>query len=100
MPDPDRPDVESLRRLPKVLLHEHLDGGMSHRTLLRLLRARGIEAPATDEEGLARCFADRAQAGSVVEYLKGFGLTVAAMAEPAAMMHVPFEAAEEALSQG
>jgi adenosine deaminase len=100
MPDPDRPDVESLRRLPKVLLHEHLDGGLSHRTLLRLLRARGIEAPAADEEGLARCFADRAHAGSLVEYLKGFGLTVAAMAEPAAMTDVAFEAAEEALGQG
>jgi adenosine deaminase len=92
--------AETLRRLPKVLLHEHLDGGLSHRTLLRLLRSRGIEAPATDEAGLAAWFDAHAHAGSLVEYLKGFGLTVAAMAEPAAMEQVAFEAAESARGQG
>jgi adenosine deaminase len=100
MHEPDRPQLESLRRLPKVLLHEHLDGGLSHRTLLRLLRARGIEPPAPDEPGVARWFAERANAGSLVEYLKGFSLTIAAMAEPEAMTQVAFEAAEEARRQG
>ena len=100
MHEPDTPAPESLRRLPKVLLHEHLDGGLSHRTLLRLLRARGIELPAQDEAGLADWFAARAHAGSLVEYLKGFGLTVASMAQPEAMAQVAFEAAEEARRQG
>lgn len=97
---PDAALHEDLRRLPKVLLHEHLDGGLSHATLLRLLRARGIAPPAADEAGLAAWFEARAHAGSLVEYLKGFGLTVAAMAEPAAMEQVAFEAAEEARRHG
>lgn len=91
---------EVLRRLPKVLLHEHLDGGLSHPTLLALLRTRGIEPPAHDEAGLAAWFEARAHAGSLVEYLKGFGLTVAAMAEPPAMEAVAFEAAETAREDG
>lgn len=92
--------ADDLRRLPKVLLHEHLDGGLSHRTLLALLRSRGIEPPAPDEAGLAAWFEARAHAGSLVEYLKGFGLTVAAMAEPAAMQTVAYEAAKSARDDG
>jgi adenosine deaminase len=92
--------MEALRRLPKVLLHEHLDGGLSHRTLLGLLHSRGIAPPAEDEAGLAAWFEARAHAGSLVEYLKGFGLTVAAMAEPAAMQAVAYEAARSAREDG
>lgn len=93
-------DAESLRGLPKVLLHEHLDGGLSPTTLWHLLRARGLPAPAADAAGLAAWFEARAHAGSLVDYLRGFGLTVAAMAEPAAMEQVAFEAAEQARHQG
>ncbi len=95
-----RPDRDALRRLPKVLLHEHLDGGLSPTTLLALLRARGIDPPAPDAAGLAAWFRARMNAGSLVEYLKGFGLTVAAMAAPAAMERVAFEAAEAARAEG
>lgn len=94
------PEDDDLRRLPKVLLHEHLDGGLRHPTLLALLRARGIAPPADDLAGLAAWFAARAHAGSLVEYLKGFGLTVAAMGSPEAMEQVAFEAAEDARGQG
>ena len=86
--------------LPKVLLHEHLDGGLRVATLLDLLRQRGLAAPAADAEGLAAWFQARAHAGSLVEYLKGFELTVAAMASPAALQRVAFEAAEDARAQG
>ena len=88
------------RALPKVLLHEHLDGGLREATLLELLAARGLPAPAADVPGLARWFDDRAYAGSLVEYLKGFDLTVAAMASPEALERVAFEAAEDARLDG
>ena len=86
--------------LPKVLLHEHLDGGLRVATLFELLHARGIDAPAGDVAGLARWFDARAHAGSLTEYLRGFDLTVAAMASPAALERVAFEAAEDALAEG
>ena len=91
------PDIlRQARRLPKVLLHEHLDGGLRVATLLALLRERGVAAPADDEETLAAWFDARAHAGSLAEYLRGFALTVAAMATPEAMSRVAFEAAEDA----
>jgi adenosine deaminase len=86
--------------LPKVLLHEHLDGGLRIGTLLALMRERGIPSPAPDEETLAAWFDARAHAGSLVEYLRGFDLTVAAMATPEALARVAFEAAEDARAEG
>ena len=86
--------------MPKVLLHEHLDGGLRVATLFELLQARGIDPPARDTPGLARWFDDRAHAGSLTEYLQGFALTVAAMANPAALQRVAFEAAEDARADG
>lgn len=88
------------RALPKVLLHEHLDGGLRVATLLELLRGAGLAAPASDEATLAAWFEARANAGSLVEYLRGFALTVAAMATPAALERVAFEAAEDAAREG
>jgi adenosine deaminase len=88
------------RALPKVLLHEHLDGGLRVATLLQLLRAQNITPPAPDEASLAAWFNTNAHAGSLEKYLQGFGLTVAAMATPAAMERVAFEAAEDAAEDG
>ena len=86
--------------MPKVLLHEHLDGSLRGETLLELLRARGLPAPAGDSAGLAAWFDDRAHAGSLAEYLRGFDLTVAAMATFTALERVAFEAAEDARNDG
>ena len=86
--------------LPKVLLHEHLDGSLRIGTLLELLDARGIAAPAADGAALSRWFDANANAGSLERYLEAFVLTVAAMASPDAMKRVAFEAAEDARAQG
>ncbi|WP_425256705.1 adenosine deaminase family protein [Rubrivivax sp. RP6-9] len=86
--------------LPKVLLHEHLDGGLRVATLFDLLQARGIACPAHDVPALSAWFDANAHAGSLVKYLEGFALTVAAMATPAALERVAFEAAEDARADG
>ena len=88
------------RTLPKVLLHEHLDGGLRVATLLQLLNARGLSSPAPDEPSLSAWFNGNAHAGSLEKYLEGFALTVAAMASPAAMRQVAQEAAEDAHADG
>jgi adenosine deaminase len=86
--------------LPKVLLHEHLDGGLRVATLFELLRQRGIAPPAPDVPALAAWFDANAHAGSLEKYLEGFALTVAAMASPAALQRVAQEAADDALADG
>ena len=86
--------------LPKVLLHEHLDGGLRSQTLLELCRARDIKVPADDDVGLAAWVQANADSGSLERYLTCFGLTVAAMASAEACERVAFEAAEDALADG
>ena len=83
-----------------MLLHEHLDGGLRVATLLDLLRQHGLQPPAPDVNGLNRWLDDNAHAGSLEKYLDGFALTVAAMASPAALRRVAFEAAEDAAQDG
>jgi adenosine deaminase len=86
--------------LPKVLLHEHLDGGLRPQTLLDLCLARGLEVPATDAATLAAWMHANANSGSLARYLRGFALTVAAMGSAEACERVAFEAAEDARLDG
>lgn len=88
------------RALPKVLLHEHLDGGLRPQTLLDLCRAKDLAVPAEDANALAAWIQANANSGSLERYLQGFALTVAAMASPQACERVAFEAAEDARLDG
>jgi adenosine deaminase len=88
------------RALPKVLLHEHLDGGLRPQTLLELCRARGRATPADDAQTLAQWVQSNANSGSLGRYLAGFALTVEAMASLPACERVAFEAAEDARADG
>ena len=94
------PGGTDLRTLPKALLHEHLDGGLRSQTLLDLCRARGVQVPAADAESLARWMQANANSGTLERYLKGFAITIAAMATEAACERVAFEAAEDAAADG
>jgi adenosine deaminase len=98
--DPADPLLRKLRGMPKVVLHDHLDGGLRVPTLIDLLRQRGLARPADDLAGVEAWFQRRAHAGSLASYLEGFALTVAAMAAPEAMARVAFEAAEDARADG
>ena len=88
------------KALPKVLLHEHLDGGLRPRTLWELCMGRALIVPARDADGLAVWMQANANSGSLERYLQGFGLTVAAMASADACERVAFEAAEDARLDG
>ena len=49
-------DWKTLQSLPKVLLHEHLDGGLRPQTVLELAQAAGHKLPAEDPDALAEVF--------------------------------------------
>jgi adenosine deaminase len=100
MPVVPAPPPTDWRALPKVLLHEHLDGGLRPQTLLALCRERGLSAPAADAAALAGWVQANANSGSLGRYLAGFKLTVEAMASLPACERVAFEAAEDALADG
>lgn len=86
--------------MPKVSLHEHIDGGVRPQTLIDLARQRGLALPHQESAAVARWMADNANSGSLVRYLEGFSYTVAAMATEAACERVAFELAEDALAEG
>lgn len=90
--------MPEFRALPKALLHEHVDGGLRPSTLLALCAARGLSVPADDPVALAAWMHANADSGSLERYLRGFALTVGAMATPDACEQVAFEAAEDARS--
>lgn len=71
--------LEELRALPKVALHDHLDGGLRPATVIEHCAQNGHELPTTDPEELGRWFFEAADSGSLVRYLEGFAHTVAAM---------------------
>jgi len=73
------PIAERVRRAPKVLLHDHLDGGLRPQTILELAAETGHGLPADDAESLGRWFTESADSGSLVRYLETFDHTVAVM---------------------
>jgi adenosine deaminase len=80
-----------VRRAPKVLLHDHLDGGLRPQTILDLAADCGHELPADDADSLGRWFAEAADSGSLVRYLETFEHTVAVMQTEAALTRVAYE---------
>ena len=72
--------LDVLRRAPKVLLHDHLDGGLRPRTIVELARDVGYAGlPTHDPEELGRWFHASASSGSLALYLRGFAHTIAVM---------------------
>ena len=56
--------ADSIRRAPKVLLHDHLDGGLRPQTVIELAEAHGYrDLPTTDADELARWFRQAADSG-------------------------------------
>ncbi|OYV58347.1 MAG: adenosine deaminase [Actinobacteria bacterium 21-73-9] len=72
--------LETIRRAPKVLLHDHLDGGLRPATVAELARESGYaKLPTYDVEELARWFVVDEPGADLVRYLQGFAHTTAVM---------------------
>jgi len=93
--------VETIRRAPKVLLHDHLDGGLRPSTVLELAEKHGYrDLPADEPEALARWFREAADSGSLVRYLETFRHTVGVMQHPDAVARVAYECALDLAADG
>src|ERR1700691_4603733 len=89
-------DKQLLQSLPKVLLHEHLDGVLRPRTVVELAKDAGYqELPTDDPEALAQWFFRGANQGSLAKYLEGFAHTIAVMPTEEALERVAYEQAED-----
>ena len=95
------PTLADIRRAPKVLLHDHLDGGLRPQTVIDLAAAHSYEdLPAADAVGLAAWLAGAAPRGRLELYLAAFRHTVAVMQTPDALIRVAAECAEDLAADG
>ena len=95
------PTSDQIRRAPKVLLHDHLDGGLRPGTVVDLARETGYtDLPHTDPDKLALWFHQAADSGSLERYLETFSHTVGVMQTRDALVRVAAECAEDLAEDG
>ncbi|MGN6336096.1 adenosine deaminase [Mycobacterium sp.] len=88
--------LEQIRKAPKALLHDHLDGGLRPSTVLEIAGQVGYDGlPATEVDELATWFRTRSHSGSLERYLEPFSHTVAVMQTPEALHRVAYECVQD-----
>jgi adenosine deaminase len=93
--------LEEIRAVPKVLLHDHLDGGLRPATVLELARETGYpDLPADNASELAKRLTEGASRGHLEIYLDAFRHTVGVMQTRAALTRVARECAEDLAADG
>jgi adenosine deaminase len=96
-----RPTLDQIRRAPKVLLHDHLDGGLRPATVIELAAETGYgHLPSTDPSELAAWFVSAAPRRDLVRYLEGFAHTVGVMQTREALERVAAECVEDLAEDG
>jgi adenosine deaminase len=88
--------LEVFEALPKTDLHVHLDGSLRLSTILEIAESQGSQLPATDEKGLSEAIGCGKNFGSLVEYLRGFDITLQVMQTAVSLERIAFELAEDA----
>lgn len=92
---------ETVRRAPKVLLHDHLDGGLRPQTVVELAEKSGYrDLPRSNPAELGKWFHEAADSGSLERYLETFAHTCGVMKSESALVRVAAEAAEDLATDG
>lgn len=90
-----------INEVPKVLLHDHLDGGLRSQTVIELAKdIKYNKLPTTDAGELSEWFHLGANKGNLVEYLQGFEHTCAVMQTKEALFRVSYEMMEDMKKDG
>jgi adenosine deaminase len=91
-----RPILAEIRRAPKVVLHDHLDGGLRPSTIVELADETGYAGlPTDDADELATWMTRGASRKDLVLYLETFAHTVGVMQTADALVRVARECAED-----
>ena len=95
------PDLATIVKAPKALLHDHLDGGLRPATVIDLAAEYGYTAlPTTDVDDLTTWFRRGADRKSLELYLETFAHTFGVMQWPDAITRVAAECAEDLAADG
>ena len=86
------PTDEQIKRVPKALLHDHLDGGLRPQTIIEIAEKIGYKKlPTNDPKKLADWFEESCNSRSLVRYLETFSHTIAVMQTKEAIIRVARE---------
>ena len=95
------PSVDQIKRLPKALLHDHLDGGLRPETIIEIAQKIGYKKlPTQDPKKLAEWFEESCNSHSLVRYLETFSHTIAVMQTQEAIIQVARECAIDLARDG
>lgn len=95
------PSPDQIKRIPKALLHDHLDGGLRPQTIIDLAAEIGYDKlPYTEAEALGAWYFEACNSGSLERYLETFDHTIAVMKTRAGMIRVAREAALDLARDG
>ena len=95
------PTSDQIKRVPKVLLHDHLDGGLRPQTIIDIANEIGYKALPTQDAGeLATWFRESCDSGSLVRYLETFSHTIAVMQRREDIIRVARECALDLARDG
>lgn len=86
--------------LPKILLHDHLDGGLRPATIIELADQIGHVLPNTGEAELVAYFRRGADAKDLLQYLETFGHTIPLLQTSEALHRVARETADDLAADG
>lgn len=90
----------NIAALPKISLHDHLDGGLRPQTIIELAATIGHQLPKDNALELADWFAESSNSGSLVKYLETFDHTVAVMQTREGLERVAYEAVLDLAEDG
>ncbi len=94
------PGGQAIQPLPKVSLHDHLDGGVRPQTVIELADEAGIAVPGATADELSDWFVEQCTGGDLVQYLSTFELTVGVMQTAPAIERVSKEFVEDLAADG
>ncbi|MDP3684937.1 MAG: adenosine deaminase, partial [Ignavibacteria bacterium] len=92
---------EIIHSVPKVLLHDHLDGGLRASTIIELAKEiKYSKLPTDDPKELGEWFHRGANKGNLIEYLQGFEHTIAVMQTKESLSRIAYEMMEDMKKDG
>jgi adenosine deaminase len=94
------PTAEQIKRLPKALIHDHLDGGLRPQTIIDLAAEINYKLPKNNADELADWYFDSCNSGSLELYLETFEHVIAVMQTRAAIIRVASECALDLARDG
>jgi adenosine deaminase len=90
---------EFIEKLPKTDLHVHLDGSLRVSTIFDLAKKQNVKLPVETEQQLTDMICCDRQCESLVDYLRGFEVTLSVLQTEDALYRVAYELAEDAAKE-